>query len=136
MNQSPENTSDNAAFLDASVLIEVILNRANASRARELIENQSGDLYISALTAHLVVHFGKSIVDFPVLRSFLADYTVLGLEAADFEWAFMNARNRDFEDALQLAVAVRHGCSRFITFDTGVAHSYNELPSIKVTLLG
>ncbi|HTE22054.1 MAG TPA: PIN domain-containing protein [Candidatus Limnocylindria bacterium] len=135
MSQSQKNTSANAVFLDANVLLEIILGRNKEAAARKFIERNSENLYISALTAHLVVHFGKSIVALPVLRKFLADYTILSLDDADFEWAFTNIRGGDFEDALQIAVAVRNGCNELITFDKKLVSTYQELPSIQSKLL-
>lgn len=132
MSLSPKSIPVNAVFLDANILLEIILGRSNEQIVRQFIEQRSGNLYISALTAHLVVHFGKAIVELPVIRAFLSDYTVLSLDNADFEWAFMNSRNKDFEDALQLGVAVRNGCSHFVTLDKGLVATYGSLPSIDV----
>jgi predicted nucleic acid-binding protein len=122
-------------YLDANILLEILLSRPNEKSARKLLEEQSGDMFISTLTAHLVTHFGKSIVELPILRAFLADYALLSLEANDFEWAFTNARDSDFEDALQLAVAIRSGCEEFVTFDKHLAALYKDLIQIKVRLL-
>jgi predicted nucleic acid-binding protein len=122
-------------YLDANILLEIILGRPNEKSARKLLEEQSDEIFISTLTAHLVTHFGISIVDLPILRAFLADYTILNLEANDFEWAFTNARDSDFEDALQLAVAIRNGCEEFVTFDKHLAELYKDLIQIKVTLI-
>jgi len=72
-------------FLDANVLLEIILDKNKQTIARKIIESNSENLYTSALTAHLVVHFGKAIVGLPVLRKFFADYTVLSLESTDLE---------------------------------------------------
>jgi predicted nucleic acid-binding protein len=119
-------------FLDANIVLEILLGRKQATAARTLIKNAADELYISALTAHLVIHFGQAIVDLPVLRQFLADYTVLSLESTDFQWAFNNIRTNDFEDSLQLAVAIRNGCSSFSTFDQDLAKKYADLPSIRV----
>jgi predicted nucleic acid-binding protein len=124
-----------STFLDANILLEIILDRDKSIAARNLIENGTSSFYISALTAHLVIHFGQSIVDLPILREFLADYTVLSLESSDFEWAFINLRNTDFEDALQLAVAIRNGCNEFITLDRKLAKSYSDLLPIQTRLL-
>ena len=135
MNQSPKNTQNNPIFLDANVLIEVILARRQAPAARAFLAENSSNLHISALSAHLIVHFGKSIVELPVLRKFLADYTILPLMDADFDWAFNNIRGDDYEDALQLAVAIRSGCYKFITLDKNLAKIYQDLPSISVKLL-
>lgn len=122
-------------YLDANILLEILLGRPNEKSARKWLEEQDDEIFISTLTAHLVTQFGKSIVELPVLRAFLADYELLSLEANDFEWAFTNARDRDFEDALQLAVAIRNGCEEFITFDKRLAETYKDLIQIKVSLL-
>lgn len=109
------------------------MGREKDAEARRVLKQYAGNLYISALTAHLVMHFGQTFVALPVLRQFLTDYTILPLTAEDFEWAFINIRNRDFEDALQLGVAIRHGCSQFVTFDEALFATYQSLPSIIVT---
>lgn len=123
-------------FLDANILLEILLGREQEASARRLIEKYNNDLYISALTAHLVVHFGQDIVDLPIVRQFLADYTILSLDSADFQWAFTNIRGSDFEDALQMAVAVRHGCTTFFTFDKDLVGKYSDLASIQVQSAG
>jgi predicted nucleic acid-binding protein len=122
-------------FLDANILLEIILKRPKQSLARKLIKTHSEDLFISALTAHLIIHFGQTIVDLPILRSFISDYTVLALDPVDFEWAFSSLRNTDFEDALQLSVAIRNGCNHFVTFDKSLATTYKDLIPIRTRLL-
>lgn len=126
---------DGAVFLDANVLLEIILDRPKVSVARKLLKDLTQKPYISALTAHLVVHFGQEIVDLPVLRSFLEDYKLLPLEVADFEWAFINTNGLDFEDGLQVAIAVKNGCDSFLTFDKDLAKVYANLPTLKVQFL-
>jgi predicted nucleic acid-binding protein len=123
-------------FLDANVVLEILLSRKQEAAARKLIDNSTGRLYMSVLTAHLIVQFGQAIVDLPILRQFLADYTILNLESPDFRWAFANVRGNDFEDGLQLAVAIRNGCTRFVTFDRDLAATYASLTSIQVELAG
>jgi len=125
----------NKVFLDANVLIEILLDRPNKNKATTYMSNHADQLAISSLTAHIAVYFGQTRVDLPLLRTFLADYKILSLEEADFVWAFNNARNEDFEDALQLAVAIRHGCSEFATFDKQLFKDYSSLPTVKVILL-
>jgi len=135
MSQLPGNIQVDSLFLDANILLEIILGRRQESIARRLIESQSDHLFISTLTAHLVVHFGHVIVNLPILRNFLSDYTILTLDPVDFEWAFTNIRNQDFEDALQLAVAIRNGCDRFLTLDKTLSTSYKDLSPIQIQLL-
>ena len=126
---------DKLIFLDANVLLEILLARKNDKIARRFIQNNAGHLAISALTAHLVVHFGTKVVDLPILRQFLGDYYMLEMTYMDFDWAFNNARSNDFEDALQLAIAIRNGCNEFVTFESQLFKTYKDLPTIKVTLL-
>ena len=126
---------DKLIFLDANVLLEILLTRKNDKAARRLIENNAGHLAVSTLTAHLVVHFGSKIVDLPILRQFLGDYYLLEMTYMDFDWAFNNARSNDFEDALQLAIAIRNGCNDFVTFETQLYKTYKNLPTIRVKLL-
>jgi predicted nucleic acid-binding protein len=135
VNHSLASMPNETIFLDANVLLEIILGREKQAIAKSFIETNSKNLYISALTAHLVIHFGTSIVELPVLRQFLGDYSILPLEATDFEWAFTNILNNDYEDALQLAVAIRQGCNRFVTFDKSLIKTYKHLPSIEAILL-
>ncbi|HJQ08787.1 MAG TPA: hypothetical protein VJ836_04890 [Candidatus Saccharimonadales bacterium] len=87
------------------------------------------------MTVHLVVHFGQAIVELPVLRKFLEDYVGLPLEQTDFEWAFMNMRGNNFEDALQIAAAIPNGYNCFVTFDKNLTKNYKELSIIKTQLL-
>lgn len=122
-------------FIDANVILEIILSRPMENAARQLLKIAGPRPCISALTAHLIVHFGLGLTDLQVLRQLLADYEVLALKAVDFEWAFTNARNNDFEDALQLAVAIRNGCQTFVTFDKSLHSAYKTLPNIRLRLL-
>ncbi len=127
--------SKEIVYLDANILLEIILSRKNQEVARKAIKKYAGSLHISTLTAHLVVHFGQAIVELPGLRKFLTDYYIEDLTEKDFEWAFVNARSKNFEDALQIASAVRIGTSRFLTFDKELHRAYKNLPTIKVQLL-
>lgn len=135
MNQLQKNTLNNATFLDANILLEILLGRRKEKIARKFLEENNENLHISILTAHLVVHFGKTVVPLPILRAFLSDYSLLSVDQPDFEWAFTNIRGNDFEDALQLSTAIRNGCSNFVTLDKSLVGAYKDLASIEVQLL-
>lgn len=124
-----------SVFLDTNILLEVLLERKKTATARLIIEANAGRACISGLTGHLVIYFTQKVIDLPLLRRFLSDYKMLELNKEDFDWAFNNMRGRDFEDALQLGVAIRSGCDRFITFDQSLAKAYKDLRSIKVELV-
>ena len=135
MNLSLTNTQASSIFLDANIVLEIVLERQNQQLAINFLSKYSDNLNISSLTAHLIIYFGQKRVDLPVLRRFLEDYTVLSLDSVDFEWAFNNIRNNDFEDALQLSLAIRNGCNSFITFDKSLVDSYANLRNISIQLL-
>lgn len=117
-------------FLDANILLDLLLDREKSTAAKEYIIKNDGKLYISALTAHFVMHFGLKLFEQSVLRKYLNDFYIEDLTAQDVEWAFNNARNNDFEDALQLAVAIHSGCDTFATLDAVLYKNYKSLPTI------
>lgn len=81
------------------------------------------------------MYVGVKTVDRKAVEAFLSDYTILPLDAVNFDWAFRNTRNSDFEDALQIAVALKNGCDEFVTLDKRLAKIYDNLPTMRVTLL-
>jgi predicted nucleic acid-binding protein len=58
----------------------------------------------------------------------LSENKILPLALEDYRWAVDNEQGRDFEDALQVAMAIRTGCSSFITLDANLAKRYAKLP--------
>lgn len=123
-------------FFDANVVIEAMLIRANAQKATYAIQKAGDQAAISSLTGHLVVYFGKKErIDVSTALGYVVDFTMLPLEQADFDWAYTNMRDDDFEDALQLAVAIRNGCDIFMTFDKKLHDTYKSLPQLKIKLV-
>ena len=122
-------------FLDANIILEILLDRKNNLKARKLIAAHAGKLYISSLTVHIAVYFGQQEQELPVIKTLLSDYHIESLTSQDTAWAFNNVRNDDFEDALQLAIAIRANCQEFVTFDKTLFDTYKDLATIKVVLL-
>jgi predicted nucleic acid-binding protein len=122
-------------FLDANVLLEVLMDRPRKSDVRKYLLKYEGSLFVSALSAYIVYYIGIKVADLPALQAFLSDYEILPTQGANFEWAFQNARNSDFEDALQVATALKNGCDLFLTLDKKLASAYGNLPSLKVVLV-
>jgi predicted nucleic acid-binding protein len=123
-----------STFLDANILLEVLLDRKKAASAKSIIEASAGRAHISSLTGQLVIYYAQKIVDLSLLRQFLGDYKMVDLNRADFEWAFNNIRGQDFEDALQIGAAIRSGCDQFITLDQPLYKKYKAIRSIKIIL--
>jgi predicted nucleic acid-binding protein len=92
----------------------------------ELIEEPTA---ISMLSTHLIMYFGrKERADDAFLHGVIGANELLPLTAEDYDWAAANERGRDFEDALQLATALRAGCTSFVTLDRALAKAYAGLP--------
>ena len=120
-------------FLDSNILLEIILkDRVKRSLVKEYLESmsKSNDFSsISMLTVHLIMHFGrKEQIDNDLLECVINENELFALSGEDYEWALVNERGKDFEDALQLAVAMRAECDTFVTLDKRLAREYNDLP--------
>jgi len=128
--------SQNNIFFDANLLLSILLDRSNRGLVERLQDKHGNDkIYISTLTGHLVAHFRPEDIELGVAEQFLNDYEMLPVSSDDFAWAFDSIRDDDFEDALQLSVALRNGCSVFYTFDKQLVANYKNLPTLQVKLL-
>ncbi|QQS19019.1 hypothetical protein IPL68_03140 [Candidatus Saccharibacteria bacterium] len=81
------------------------------------------------------MYFGNKSHSVQSLKDLLSDFEVLGLEPSDVAWAFDHMVKNDFEDALQVSVALRAGCEVFYTSDRGLYDAYKGLSQIQVKLL-
>jgi predicted nucleic acid-binding protein len=127
----------NMVFLDANVILEVSLRDGpQLDAVKQFLENTTVDTAISMLTVHLVMHFGrKAGVTDELLEAIIGENELLSLMPEDYVWAALNEKGRDFEDAIQMAVAIRNGCTSFATFDKSLANAYASLADISVKLL-
>lgn len=121
-------------LVDANVILEMLLpGRAHAEEVQKYLLSLQGQAAISMLTVHLVMHFGRlNKLPDDKLQEVIEGYMLLDLKALDYEWAREHEQGRDFEDALQLAVALRNGCSQLVTLDKSFIKRYAEQP---ITLL-
>lgn len=123
-------------FFDANVLLALLLKRHGCGAVTDVLHNLTDEIVcISALSGHLVVHFRPKGLDLSVIEKFLLDYTMIDLSLDDFKLAFDTVPDGDFEDALQIASALRYGCNIFYTFDKQLAKSYGNLPTLEIKLL-
>lgn len=117
-------------FLDANILLEIILkDRVKNLQVENFLEAVSEPTAISMLSVHLIMHFGrKERANDEFLEGVIRENELLSLIPEDYEWASVNEKKKDFEDALQMAVAIRAGCETFVTLDSDLAKAYAELP--------
>jgi len=118
-------------FLDANVILEIVLkDRPRFKQAHEFLDSLSEDTAISLLTVHLLMHFGRKqdIAD-SILEKIIGENELLSVTPKDYVWASLNEQNKDFEDALQMATAIRNGCKQFATLDASLAKAYSSVPA-------
>lgn len=120
-------------FVDANVLLEVILRRARLATCENFLNNNK-DKAISTLTLDLVMYFvERNKLDWKPVKVFLEGFIWLSIIDADAQWAFAQFRGDDFEDALQVACAIREGCNIFVTLDGALSKKYSD--NIAISLL-
>jgi predicted nucleic acid-binding protein len=126
----------NMVFLDTNILLEIILkDRAKKLQVENFLKVVSEPSAISMLSVHLIMHFGrKEQANDEFLEGVIRENKLLTLIPEDYEWALVNEKKKDFEDALQMAVAIRAGCEAFVTLDSDLAKAYAGL-SIKIVTI-
>ncbi len=113
-------------FVDANVLLEVILRRARATVCEDFL-NSDEDKAISTLTLDLVMYFvERDKLPWEPVKAFLGSFVWLPIVDADAQWAFARFNGKDFEDAFQVACAVRENCSRLVTLDEPLSKKYSN----------
>lgn len=115
-------------FLDANILLEMLIaGRAKKETVYKWMEENAEDFCVSMLSVHLVLYFGfKDKLSVSEIKTFLADYPKIALLPEDYVAAMGFLRDKDHEDALQLAIAERVGCTGLVTLDKKFAETYKD----------
>jgi predicted nucleic acid-binding protein len=123
-------------FLDTDVLLEIILrDRPKRKQVENFLVSVSEPTAVSMLSVHLIMHFGrKEKAEDEFLEAVIGENELLVLAPEDYYWALKNEKRKDFEDALQIAVATRTGCEKFVTLDARVAKAYADSPISILTI--
>jgi predicted nucleic acid-binding protein len=120
-------------FIDANVLLEVILKRMRSDICEDFLGNNEQKA-ISTLTLDLVMYFAeRDKLDWVPIEVFLGSFDWLPIVEADAHWAFARFEGRDFEDALQIACAIREGCDKLVTLDSDLTKKY--IKDLKIELI-
>ena len=123
-------------FLDTNIILEIILpNRPKQAKVIKYLQKLNEPTAISMLSVHLIKYFGrKAQIDDSLISAVILENELLPLTKNDYKWAELNENQKDYEDALQIAVAINNGCDKFVTIDKKLAKSYSNLPLQMVTI--
>lgn len=124
-----------SSFVDVNVLLTVAFSRQGEAKAADALHGIAGRAAVSALTVHIFAYFARKAYSLDALKEFFSEFRILSITAEDVAWALASTKGQDFKDGLQLACAIRSGCSKFITFDKAIASSYAHLDDIEIELL-
>ncbi len=121
--------------LDSNVLLEILEHRKRYDETLETLAGY-GDKYTQAITTLTVSNVfyiaERANIDFANIENLVSAYQHLDITAADVRWALDHYQCDDFEDALQVASAVRSGCSHFITLDGQLSKKYADYLTIQL----
>jgi predicted nucleic acid-binding protein len=119
-------------FVDADVLLEVIQKRTRVKECERFLSNDKNKA-ISVLSLDLVMYFvERDKLPWEPVKNFLESFSWLPIIDADAQWAFMNFNGDAFEDALQVACALREGCNSFVTLDVALSEKYNQTITVEL----
>jgi predicted nucleic acid-binding protein len=123
--------------LDSNILLEILERRRHYDAVIEaLTALGAGELLaITTLTVSNVFYIAeKDKIGFSNIEKMIQIYRHLGVTGADVAWALAHYKGRDFEDALQVASAIREKCTAFMTLDSALAKKYGKF--LEVQLIG
>ncbi|MGH7157064.1 MAG: type II toxin-antitoxin system VapC family toxin [Candidatus Saccharimonadales bacterium] len=115
-------------LLDANAVLELLIpGRPRKAAILNWLQLNQEEVCISMLSVHLILHFGfKENLTVQDIKKFLANYPKIALLPEDYSTAMQFLRDKDHEDALQLATAERIGCSSIVTLDQKFADTYKD----------
>jgi predicted nucleic acid-binding protein len=117
-------------FIDANVLLEVLLNRQLAEQCISILSDPSGQYGISALTVHIVWYIAERYkLDKDRVDGTLSPWEILPIASHTLKAARSRYDGKDFEDCLQAVCAEEEGYDEIVTIDKNFRrHSNTILP--------
>lgn len=125
--------ANKSVFIDTNVLMELLFKRSGYDSAVASIRALPDESLVctSILSASTLLYFVESEkFDKQIAHSFISGFKILNMNAEDYAWATTNDQG-DFEDALQVGCARRHGCSLLLTLDKKFESMYGKFLSVR-----
>ncbi len=102
-------------FIDANIFIDLVENRTKLT----INDLNSNDLFISSLSAHILMYTSKKKVPYPILSEIIKRFSVINFNY-DILGKALTRPTSDFEDNVQLHSAADADCDIFLTNDAGL----------------
>ena len=109
-------------FVDTNIFIDILLNRKDfvkeSKQVYKLCENHIVKGYVAPISINNIYYICRKAVNQEALTSFLCDvshiFTISPMNNESVVFA-KNLNIKDFEDALQSAMAIQSGCDCIVT---------------------
>jgi predicted nucleic acid-binding protein len=120
--------------LDTNILLEVLENRARVQQVIAALERHKAQpTAVTTLSLSNIFYFAeRDKYDLALVEKQLKQYLFLDVTAEDAAWAFAHYQGKDFEDALQVAAAIRQKANVFMTLDAALAAKYQKFLKIEL----
>lgn len=114
--------------LDTSIVLETLERRTHYEQVVQFLEaNKTNVVAVSPLTLSNIFYLiGNNKTHQLTAEKLLNSFKILGVDDIDASWAFDNYDGSDFEDALQVASAIRNKASVFVAIDKVLANKYGK----------
>jgi predicted nucleic acid-binding protein len=119
-------------FVDTNIVLELLLERSKQEKVLEALRNHKGLVLSTLSVSHIMYFVEKSGVDQQTSKDLMYRFSLLSVVDQDAARAFDMYGGEDFEDALQVACAMRYGCTKFLTLDQSLAKKYAKTMKIKL----
>lgn len=121
-------------LLDTNIVMEILEKRSRFDAVLHTLQRYAQEeSAVTTLTLSTVFYlFEKNKQALPVIEKHLRSHRIISVTAEDAGWAFDHYQHDDFEDALQVAAAIRSGCSHLITLDGPLSKKYAEHLTIEL----
>ncbi|HUD06669.1 MAG TPA: PIN domain-containing protein [Candidatus Saccharimonadales bacterium] len=106
------------SFIDANVLIEVLMNRLLSAQCLEILNDTSRQYGISVLTVHIVWYIAEKYkLEQAKVDDMLSPWEVLPISGATIKAARGRYDGKDFEDCIQAVCAEEGEYDEIVTID-------------------
>ena len=122
--------------LDANILLEILEERTfynGVVSALEKYAEQGVSFGISTLSVSNTFYLAeKHKISTERVEWLIENYKIFSVLPTDVDWALAHYKGQDFEDAIQIAAALREKCSVFMTLDSSLAKKYRKFLNIRL----
>ncbi len=118
---------------DTNVLTDMMLARPTAEISHAYFAQNIKEASASILSLQFLMYYAeKHHMNTDAVRKASNLMIWLPVTEEDTQWAFEHYDGKDYEDALQVSIALREGCTTFVTRDKKLAQKYADEIKIKL----